>query len=73
MGFSLLLSRRRPCGLGALLDPPRRVTRARAELRANRMMAQQVALRRDWYLDLLARRTEIYAATRVRASALLGD
>lgn len=46
---------------------------ARAELRAHRMMAQQVALRRDWYLDLLARRTEIYAATRVRASALLGD
>lgn len=34
---------------------------ARAEVRAQRMMAQQVALRRDWYLDLMARRDEIYA------------
>lgn len=43
---------------------------ARAELREGRMMAQQVAQRRDWYLDLMARRDQIHAAA-IRRSPML--
>ncbi|MDO5606654.1 MAG: glycosyltransferase [Paracoccus sp. (in: a-proteobacteria)] len=44
--------------------------RARAEVAAHRMMAGQVAARRDWYLDLWARRHEIFARALHRHPAL---
>ncbi|MFV0301722.1 MAG: methyltransferase domain-containing protein [Paracoccus sp. (in: a-proteobacteria)] len=46
---------------------------AHAEVREGRMMAQQVAMRRDWYLDLLARREEIFAAAIRRSPALASE
>lgn len=54
-------------------DPDQRArvaATAHAEVREHRMMAQQVALRRDWYLDLLARRDELHAAAIQRSLPL---
>lgn len=45
-------------------------TAARAEVVASRMMAHQVAARRDWYRSLLARRDELYAGAISRSPAL---
>ncbi|WBU59098.1 glycosyltransferase [Paracoccus albus] len=40
------------------------------EVRQGRMMAQQVAHRRDWYLDLMSRRDELFANAIRRSPAL---
>ena len=42
-----------------------------AEVRDSRMMAQQVAARRDWYHDLMMRRDEIFANAIRRSPALV--
>lgn len=44
--------------------------RARAEVVSSRMMAHQVAERRDWYRSLLARREELFAGARARSPEL---
>lgn len=64
-----------PLLIQALTDEAARERMARAaweDVRDNRMFAYQVVSRRDWYLDLWARRKALWAALHARAPELGG-